>query len=173
MNYVEARSLIEDGDQIAVCGVTGILTPSTKFFTRSKYTHSGIAYWLDGGLWMVEINGGANHAVPLSQYAGLDFDVYYKPEEAVNIRTAIATALRVKIHYGFASLPIIGLLNWLRIRMFIHARNILSCAGFSMFIYELAGYPEHTRILSPVDLTRLLKLRLSVQGDAKLVVSPT
>lgn len=173
MNYDEARSKIEDGDMIAVCGKEGFLTPFTKFFTRSPYTHVGVAFWMGGGLWMAEINAGANHATPLSQYAECDFDVFIKPDECIHsIKDAIDTALRVKIHYGFASLPVIGLLNWLRIKAFIHARKILSCAGFSVLIYELAGFPEYTRVLSPADLARLLKLRLSVQGDPGLVISP-
>lgn len=167
MNYDEARSKIQDGDLIAVRGTEGFLSPFTRFFTRSPYTHVGVAFWMGGGLWLAEINAGANHATPLSQFAGTDFDVYEKPYQCTGkMIDAIDTALRVKIHYGFASLPVIGLMNWLRVKAFIHARKILSCAGFAVMIYELAGFPEHTRILSPADLAATLKPRLSVQADA-------
>lgn len=163
MNYAEARSQIQDGDLIAVCGTEGFLSPFTRFFTRSRYTHVGVALWMDGGLWLAEINAGANHATPLSQFAVNDFDVYHKPAECTgDIRAAIHTALCIKIHYGFSALPVVGFLNWFRIKVFVHARRIIECAGFCIMIYELAGYPEYTRILSPVDITRLLVLRLSV-----------
>lgn len=173
MNYDEARSQIKEGDMIAICGTEGFLTPLTKFFTRSRYTHVGVAHWMDGGLWLAEINAGANHATPLSQFTVYDFDVFIKPVECTgDMKQAINDALRVKIHYGFASLPVIGLMNWLRIKAFIHARKILSCAGFTVMIYELAGFPEYTRVLSPADLAAKLDLRLSVEKDGPSVLQP-
>lgn len=173
MNYVEARSQIQDGDLIAVCGTKGLLAPFTRFFTRSRYTHVGVAFWMADGLWLAEINAGANHATPLSQFTGNDFDVYIKPVQCTgNMAAAIQTALRVRINYGYASLAVIGLMNWLRIKAFIHARRNISCAGFCVMVYELAGLPEHTRILSPADLAAILTLRLSVLGTVDVVLSP-
>lgn len=173
MNYLQAKEFIEDGDLIAVKGKEGFLTPFTKFFTRSPYTHVGVAFWMHGGLWLAEINAGANHATPLSQFSNVDFDVYDKPKEATgSIKDAIDTALRVKIHYSFSSLFIIGFTNYFKIKERIRSRKLLSCAGFSSFIYEIAGMPESTRVLSPAELARKLSLRLQVTGDPGLILSP-
>jgi len=165
MNYDQARERIETGDLIAVRGKEGLLTPFTKFFTRSPYTHVGIAFWMNGGLWMSEINGGRNHAIPLSQLADSEFDVYERPPglSIADMLEAINEALREKIDYGYLSLPVIGLINFLGIKVFIHARRIMSCAGYSVMTYEAAGWPEHTRILSPRDLAALLKFKLAVR----------
>lgn len=169
MNYDQARWQIETGDLVAVCGTRGLLTPFTRFFTRSNYTHVGIAFWMDGGLWMSEINGGANHAIPLSQLADMDFDVFHRPEAVTQpvILGAIRTALRRRIHYGYLSLPVIGFINYFRIKVFIHARQILSCAGYSVMTYEAAGWPECTRILSPQDLASMLQFKLAVTGASR------
>jgi hypothetical protein len=165
--YEEARSLISDGDAIMVKSRRGLLAHLTRFFTRSDYTHGGVAFWTAGGLWMTEINSGKNHAIPLSQLSETDFDVYCCPiADAKAMRYAIQEAMRVKIHYGWPSLFVIGLINYFRIKVFLHARKILSCAGYCVMTYELAGWPEHSRILSPADLAGLLKFKLSVSNRA-------
>lgn len=164
MNYDEARSQIQTGDGVLVKGKTGFLTPFTQFFTRSAYTHAGLAFWMDGVLWMFEINGGHNHAIPLSQLSGESFDVYQRPEglSAEAVLAAIFSNLREKIDYGFLALPVVGLLNYFGIKLFVHWRKILECAGICVKAYEDAGWPEQTYILSPADLARMLTLRLSV-----------
>lgn len=164
LDYHTARHHIETGDLIAVREKEGFLTPFTRYFTSSDYTHTGIAFWMAGGLWMAEHNIGKNHAIPLSQLADSDFDVFERPAEVVdNIDEAIQWGLRTKIPYGVLALFVIGLINWLRIKVFLHARRILVCSGFSVMIYERAGWPEHTRILSPRDLAEQLKKKLEVR----------
>lgn len=169
MDYTLARNLICNGDLIAVRGRTGLLAPFTRYFTRSDYTHVGVAFWMDGGLWLSEINGGHNHAIPLSQLAGVDFDVYQRPDGITGkaVQGAIRAALRERIHYGYLSLPVIGFINFFRIKAFIHARQIVSCAGYSVMTYEMAGWPECTRILSPQDLASMLRFKLGVTGAGK------
>jgi len=165
MQYSDARKHIETGDLIAVRGRTGVLAPMTRFFTHSPYTHVGIAFWnAEGELWMSEINGGHNHAIPLSQLDGIDFDVYARPD-GVTIEATIAAiraALRKRIKYGWLSIPVIGLINFLRLSVTINARKVLSCAGYSVMTYEAAGWPKRTRILSPGDLAKMLRFKLAV-----------
>lgn len=164
MTYTAARRLIETGDLIAVRGRNGVLAPLTRFFTRSPYTHVGIAFWIKGELWMSEINGGHNHAVPLSQLDGIDFDVFERPPEVTSaaVKLAIHEAQRKRIKYGYLSLPVIGLINFLRLNVQINARQIMSCAGFSVMTYETAGWPTRSRILSPGDLAKMLRFKLAV-----------
>lgn len=165
MKYQEARSLIETGDAVAVKRKTGLLASLTRLLTRSDYTHNGIAIWLDGGLWMAELNGGGNHMIPMSQLENMDFDVFYPPvDDRIAIKQAILSVLREHQDYGFAALPVIGLLEWLRVKAFLHARRVLVCSGYVVKVYEEAGWGEHTRILSPRELTGLLVMKLQVMG---------
>jgi hypothetical protein len=164
MDYAQARAQIETGDLIAVRDVHGILGWLTRWFTRSPYTHAGIALWLAGGLYMAELNGGRNHLVPLSQLTA--FDVYKAPDGLTGIEAAIMEWLRAPIAYGYLAFVLIGLLDWLRLNVFVHWRRILVCSGYCVAIYETAGWPEHSRVLSPRALAKLLTFKLSVEGTA-------
>lgn len=164
MDYAQARPLILDGDLIAVRETHGFLTPFTRIFTRSPITHNGTAIWIDGGLWMAELNTGKNHAIPLSQLDETDFDVHEPPiDDRAALRESILANLRMKVPYGFLALPVIGLLDWLRVKVFIHARSILVCSGWCVKVYEDAGWDEHTRITSPRALAAELPLKLEVR----------
>lgn len=165
MNYEQARPLIETGDLIAVRRSDSLLALATRFFTRDPHTHTGIAAWLDGGLWMAELNGGGNHLVPLSQLADRDFDVYCRPPEVApdRVSVSILSNLRAHIDYGFAALPVIGLLNWLKLKVRGLQRRIVVCSGYCVNVYVDAGWKERTRIMSPAELTGLLNLKMEVR----------
>lgn len=169
MDYGQARLLIEDGDCIAVRETHGILTPFTRFFTRSPVTHAGIAIWMDGGLWMAELNGGKNHAIPVSQLSETDFDVYLPPvDDRSAIRVSTMNALRLKIGYAFGAAFVIGLFDWLRLTVFLHARKLLVCSGYCVKIYEDAGWPERSRIISPRALVAQLQIKFEVRSKPAL-----
>jgi hypothetical protein len=165
MNYQELRAQIEDGDLIATRIAHGLFGKLTQFFTRKVYTHCGIATWLDGGLWMVEINGGRNHAIPLSQLEDEDFDVFQPPQELDRqaIRKAALESMRVKVEYGFLAAFMIGLLGLLKLKVFVHWRKIIVCSGYCVAVYEKAGWSEHSRIISPGELADLLRLKLKIR----------
>lgn len=164
MRYEEARAFIQTGDVIAVREKHGFLSPFTRFFTHSEYTHNGLAVWVNGGLWMAELNGGRNHMIPLSQLAEIPFDVYHCPvEDRDAVETAISESLRERIDYGFAALAVIGILNFFRIKVFLHARQILVCTGYCVKVLEAAGWQEHSRLISPQELTEELRYKLSVR----------
>lgn len=166
MLYDIARPQIETGDIIAVREKHGTLSPFTRFFTHSDYTHNGIAIWLHDGLWMAELNGGRNHIIPISQLSDIEYDVYECPvEDRDRVEKAITDSLRVRVEYGFAALIPIGLLNFLNIKVFLHARQILVCSGYCVAILEAAGWPEHSRIISPKELVSEMKLKLQVRPN--------
>jgi hypothetical protein len=169
IDYATARPLIADGDCILVRETHGFLTPFTRFFSRSAYTHAGIALWMDDGLWMAELNSGKNHAVPLCQLSNTDFDVYHCPVDREAAVIATLDALHSKISYGIAALFVIGLLNWLRITVFLHARKILVCSGYVVAIYEAAGWSERSRMISPQELATQLKLKIEVRAGPPAV----
>jgi hypothetical protein len=166
---MEDFKAINTGDLIAVRKGNSLLGRATQFFTRSAYTHAGVAIWIEGVLYVAELNGGRNHLIPISQLK--DFDVYECPVPLEGVRTAIHKWLQTPVDYGFAALFAIGLLDWFKIKMFVHWRKILVCSGFCVAIYETAGWPEHTRIISPAQLASELKLKLEVRPPPKVDVA--
>lgn len=152
---------IENGDLIEVRSVHNLLGKWTQVLTRSSYTHAGLALWLDGELFMAELNGGRNHLIPLTQLD--DYDVYAHPEGLKDLDRCIRLWLRVQVTYGFLALVAIGLLNWFKINAFVHWRKILVCSGYCVAIWEEAGWEEHSRIVSPADLANGLTLKLQVR----------
>lgn len=155
---------IETGDLIAVRTAHSIMGRLTQIITRSPYTHAGIAFWLAGDLYMAELNGGRNHLVPMSQLA--DYDVYACPDGLRDIDGAIRQWLRLQVNYGVLAFVAIGLLDWFRIKAFVHWRQILVCSGYCVAIYETAGWPEHSRIVSPRDLATGLVLKMAIRPDS-------
>lgn len=163
--YAVARNMIQTGDLIGVRDVHGIVGWSTVFFTRRPYTHTGVALWLGARLFMAELNAGRNHLTAVSQLT--DFDVCAPPvANRSAIESAIFDWLAKPIAYGFAAFILIGLRAWLRLKTFIHWRRVIVCSGGSVEIYEMAGWPEHSRMISPGELVDELTMKLSVRGAA-------
>jgi hypothetical protein len=80
------------------------------------------------------------------------------------IEGAIFDWLASPISYGFLAFLVIGLKCFLGIKSFIHWRQIIVCSGGSVEIYEMAGWPEHSRMISPGELTTMVgPLRLQVR----------
>lgn len=152
---------IKTGDMIAVRTAHNILGKMTQFFTDSIYTHTGIAIWINGQLFLAELNGGRNHLVPMCQLD--NYDVYAAPEGLENIEAAIFRYLEYQINYGFLAFIAIGFLNLMKIKMFVHWRNVMVCSGYCVAIYESAGWPEHTRVLSPGELASELVFKFGVR----------
>lgn len=162
MLYDDARVHIRTGDLIAVRSVHSILTRLTQIVTRSPYTHIGVAIWLDGGLWMAELNGGRNHIIPMSQLRDTAFDVYKCPISEAAAREAILESLRVMVPYSPLAFLVIGFLDLFKIEIFVHWRKILVCSGYASKIYDIGKWGEHSYILSPRAIAALLDFRLSV-----------
>jgi hypothetical protein len=164
MEYAASRADIKTGDLIAVRNTTGLRNRIVQFFTRGPYTHCGLAIWIGGRLYMTELNDGFNHLVPLSQLDDVAFDVYAHPPELSTeaLEASIMSWLASKVDYGYTAFFAIGLLNWLRVKTFVHWRRILVCSGYCVANWERAGWAEHSRIVSPVDLAAEVVLKFSV-----------
>jgi hypothetical protein len=164
MNYQQARNTIQTGDLIVNCRAHSILGTMTQTFTHSKYTHSGVAVWLGDRLFMADLNSGRNHLTAVSQLE--DFDVYEAPPglHEHDIETAIFDWLAKPINYGFLAFPVIGVKCALGLKTFIHWRKIIVCSGGSVQIYEMAGWSEHSRMVSPGELAAMVgPLRVQVR----------
>ncbi len=164
--YEVARNQIKDGDLIAVITPHSFLGHLTKFFTRKKYVHTGTAIWMSSDmLCIAELNGGRNHFTPLSQLEGLDFDVFAMPAGLSGIAAAIVKWVRTPVEYGYLAFIVIGLRNFFRIKQQINWRQILVCSGLSVAIYEEAGWPRCSRVISPGELADMLQLKFEVRKN--------
>lgn len=167
MNYEEARSQVEDGDLIAVRGRRGPLAVLTRLITRSPYTHTGIALWVDGGLWLAEINAGGNHMVPLSQI-DQDFDVFGPPGDVTReaVRESALRRLRVRVGYDFVNLFRIAFFKLFGV-VVLNEPDGDVCNEYSARIYGDAGSALGNSLpvlASPGDLCARLPLKLEVRG---------
>lgn len=176
MDYAQAREQIQSGDVIGVRDAHNILGRATQFFTHDPHTHTGVAQWLGGRLFMADLNSGRNHLTALSQLN--HFDVYDPPAglERPAIEVAAFDWLAKPISYGIAAFILIGLKCALHITAFIHWRKIVVCSGGTIEILERAAaimlaqgkqppaaWVEHNRMLSPGELVAELgppKLRV-------------
>jgi hypothetical protein len=177
-NYPDARQQIQDGDLIAVRG-SHLIDHLTSLVTKSPYTHTGVAVWCDGRLFMADLNSGRNHLTALSCVP--DFDVFSPPAglDRATIRAALFDWLATPIDYGFAAFVAIGLECMLERRtLFENWRGIVVCSGGSVMIYENAAqrmqdaglapppaWLRHSRMLSPGELASELTLSLSIRSD--------
>jgi hypothetical protein len=175
MLYEDARNLIQTGDLIGVRHAEGLIGGMTALVTADPHTHTGIAVWLGGRLFMADLNSGRNHLTPLSQLGA--FDVCEPPEglDRAMIEAAVFDCLAKPINYGFAAFVVIGLKCALRLKVFIHWRRIIVCSGGSVEIFEMAAalmrdagqvapaaWLEHSRMVSPGELVSELQLKLRV-----------
>ena len=151
---------IDTGDAILVRTAHSILGRLTQILTRSPYTHAGVAIWVGGRLYMAELNGGRNHLVPMTQLT--QYDVYACPDGLQEVERAILGSLAQPIDYGYPALVLIGVLNWFRIKLFVHWRKVIVCSGFVVAVYEAAGWPECSRVVSPEELSKQLTMKFQV-----------
>ena len=146
MDYATARPLIRSGDVIGVMSRKGPLAWITRAVMAlsggEPYTHVGVALWQSGRLYLVELNGGGNHLVPLSQLTQ-PFNVA-RPLPGVSpedVQIAVDFELETHVGYGTASLILIGLR-----RLFGAAPRApwgLVCSGYVLSILRRLGWsPE-------------------------------
>ena len=78
--YEKAREHINDGDIVFIRDKVGPIVALIRFFTRSRYSHVGIAFWINTGgkkrLMFAEAQGGAKRRiVNISYYDSVNLDV--------------------------------------------------------------------------------------------------
>lgn len=109
MNYADVRNGIRTGDLIAVRKPHGFLPVLTRLITGSPWTHTAVALWCGAGrhrrLLVAEAKASGAFLTPLSQYAGVDFDVWPVPIEAqLSVEAAIWEILGTPIRYDVLDL---------------------------------------------------------------------
>lgn len=158
MKYLEARDRINTGDLVAVKSRQGFLPTLTRL-VDGPYTHTGIAIWIEGGLYISEINSGGNHLVPLSQ-VDQPFSVLPSPVSTNGgLRGSLFYNLRSKVHYGFVGLIRIGLYSLFGVVTKPWTEDPV-CDEFSIKVYKDAGWlgVGLPPVVSPSGLVRALGL---------------
>lgn len=144
MRYQAARNLIQTGDLVALRKRTGFLPTLTRWITRSPYTHTAVAVWVEAGgvyrLLVAEANGGGSSLSPLSGYFDTDFDVYRCPVPRDLVHTVCWRMLGRKIHYGFFDLVRIACHRLLGFPLPRKDDGNLICSALSAAIYQRAGW---------------------------------
>jgi hypothetical protein len=163
MRYHDDRDLIETGDMIAVRSAENWHARLTQIVTRSPYTHAGTAIWREGDLYVAEVNGGKNHLTAIEHWD--DYDVRECPPELdrAKVEASILDWLRRTVNYNFLAFALVGLMELLRIKAFVHWRRDQICDGGVVAMYEGAGWPEHSRVISPRALAAELKFKLAIR----------
>lgn len=98
MNYLFVRRKIASGDLIAVRHANTPQGWLARVLTGTPYRHTGIAIWIDGGLWLAEISWHGPRLVPLSLYAFCDWDVFGSPINPALVVEIAATLRGVAEH---------------------------------------------------------------------------
>ena len=84
MRYADIRGEIYTGDLVALRGGRSLCAALTRWLLLSPYTRVGIAVWVGSGAQrrlMITEQSGGGRLVPLSRYAGGDFDVFDAPRD--------------------------------------------------------------------------------------------
>ena len=117
MKYTEARPKIQNGDIVFVRGEPGFFKRPVQnlimFFTKSKYTHVGIAFWVNicgqDRLMMVESQVGAKRRIlNMSFYQRRELDVIEAPREWQGM-CVTATERLGQVNYGYLDAIYVGL----------------------------------------------------------------
>lgn len=159
MSYAEIRGKIGDGDLVAVRSARSLLGKAT-LLAAGPYTHTAIALWLEGGLWVTEMDGVQNVLVPLSQYADASFDVFICQVDRARVRQVILEELRGKVGYSWADVARLVAYFTLGVPLPASEPGMQICSSQSAWIWATAGWPGAAKLPSipwPSALVRALE----------------
>lgn len=108
MDYSAIRDQINNGDVVLVKYRRGFWR--LVRWVIGEHTHSGLAVWLDNGLYISEMSPCGNHVIPLSQIFDVEFDVFNCPVavDSSAVRKVVAGSLRRHSGYSFVNLFLAG-----------------------------------------------------------------
>ena len=166
MKYEDARNQIKTGDVLGVRG-RGFFSLVTRTVQRlgglsnlSGITHVGVAWWVEGRLYSVEMDGRHNVLRPLSQHIadGCGVDVYPCPvADAMPAEFDRATANPIK--YSLLDLLKIGLRLIFGGKTGSDGDGEMVCSTFASRWLQWASWPPPTGfpdMPSPAELCRAL-----------------
>jgi hypothetical protein len=157
-SYFEARDKIRTGDLIALRSRRGLFAWVTRLVTQSPYTHTAVALWANERLLVAEAKASGNMLVPLSQYAGTDFDVFPCPVDCAKAEAQAWSYLGLHRGYDIIDLLAIAANRLLGVPLPKRDDEELICSAASASIYRLAGWQPAflPSIPAPVDVVDAL-----------------
>ena len=179
MHYYQARPLIQSGNVIGIA-TRGPLSPFTRavqwlagFGPMSEITHVGVAKWIDGHLYLVEMDGVRNVLCRLSQYSGRRMYVFARPVPEIEMAAQFDTVIGRLIKYSYFDLLRIGVRMVFRLR----ARRAsvadkdeeMVCSNFVLAWLMLSGWvPPETMPSepSPCELCAALDVKFMIDEGA-------
>lgn len=165
-SYEEARGEIKDGDIVFIKNRKRFFSRIIQFFTRSDYSHVGIAFWVKVNsdserLMMVEAQGGARRRiVNISYHFNSELDIIAPPKEWGYVYN-IALAKLSEVPYGYVEALYVGLREFLMkyLNIKLPRKNLPGeiCSEFIGNVYDLEKRHVSPQILFE-HLTEDLKL---------------
>jgi len=145
VTYEKGRNYIQDGDIVFVKNKKTVIARAVQFFTRSAYSHVGIAFWAQIGkerrLMIVEDQGNTRRRiVNASFYYGCDLDVIEAPKSWSDVQCKALAKVGIA-HYGYGEALYVGfretLLQYFGIRLPTRDMPGMICSEFVADIYGL------------------------------------
>jgi hypothetical protein len=145
MEYLDARRLIQSGDVVGVEGnsfgasITRTVQRLAGFGECAKTTHVAMAWWLEGRLYLVEMDGKYNVLRPMSQYR-VPMTLFKCPEEnRAAVKDLFSAMTQDLIHYSMIQNVLTGLRILKRSKKEISDAHGENCSQFVARWYKCAG----------------------------------
>lgn len=148
-SYAVARDKINDGDIVFVRGSwRHPIQTLIMFFTRSPYSHVGIAFWIEinktNRLMIVEAQGGTKRRIlNMSYYQNRNLDVVESPRSWESYAD-VATEKLGEVGYGWMDALYIGLRDFLKGVVVLPAKDVDSGEICSEFIAKCLEIDEQS-----------------------------
>ena len=167
MNYQDVRSQITSGDLLGVSR-KGLFWSLVRCAQRiaglenyAEVTHIGVAWWLEGRLYSVEMDGSDNALIPVSQFisGGAKTMVLRCPVPSQAMAAQFERATSTPISYDYFDLIKIGLRLLFRTNPHADSNSDMVCSTFASRWLQWAGWasPENYPSLpSPGELAKAL-----------------
>lgn len=121
VSYKQGRDLIKDGDVLLIANKKGFILPQMiRFFTKSIFSHTAIAFWIDTPagkrLMAVQAQGGNSRFIQnASALDKCDIYVVNSPKAWAEV-APVALAKLDKVPYGWMEAIYVGLREFLMTR---------------------------------------------------------
>lgn len=173
LGYDQVRDMICDGDVVFVSKQHGFVSALIRFFTRSKFSHCTIAFWVDvcdeKRLMCIEAQGGTRRRIlnlSFYQQKGMTLYVVTPPKDWCSVaHTALEKLGEVK--YGYFEAFYVGIREWMLKNFRIKFKEIQFdgeiCSEFIARTYGLKEVAVSPELLFE-QLMETQQLRFIVQG---------
>ena len=171
VGYKLGRNLIDDGDIVFVRNKKTITARVIQFFTRSPYSHVGIAFWVEiekqPRLMIVEAQGKTKRRIlNMSFYSENQLDVIQAPKEWKFVYNKALEKLG-KVDYGYFEAAYVGLREFLLqyFKITLPTKDLPGqiCSEFVASVYDLKRVHISPALLAKELLNAGYKLKVKIR----------